>query len=181
MKSCCNVINVSLIREETQLIVFLKPFNLPKSKRGMFRYRHSVFATATAFFAAASAFSLPSQPVRCSLSWFAAATAVYVRTFLFSRAGHATSQQQQREHVFRPQKCWLLHHVIIAATSFRQRDLKIFHIVRVTEAQLRCRVVCSFYVYEPFYYLFPASFLIHSHCRGRMPVCSIGMWVSLAV
>ena len=159
MKSCCNVINVSLIREETQLIVFLKPFNLPKSKRGMFRYRHSVFATASAFFAAATAFSLPSQPVLCSLSWFAAATAVYVRTFLFSRAGHATSQQQQREHVFFDHKNvgYCIMSIFVAATSFRQRDLKIFHIVRVTEAQLRCRVVCSFYI-NHFIIFFPPHF-----------------------
>ena len=98
MKSCCNVINVSLIREETQLIVFLKPFNLPKSKRGMFRYRHSVFATATAFSLPLQRFSLPPQLFRYRHSPCVAASAGSLRLQQYTCGLSSSPELGTRHH-----------------------------------------------------------------------------------
>ena len=46
-----------------------------------------------------------------------------------SKARHATTLPRQRDHVFRPQNCWLMHYVYSRYShSFRHRNLSIFHI-----------------------------------------------------
>ena len=58
------------------------------------------------------------------------------------RAGHATILSRQRDHVFRPQSCYVLpYYNICLATPSKHRDLNIFRIFLVPEALLRCRVV----------------------------------------
>ena len=49
------------------------------------------------------------------------------------RAGHATTLPRQRDHVFMPQSCWILHFyfyycIFVASSSSRNRDLNIFPI-----------------------------------------------------
>ena len=51
---------------------------------------------------------------------------------IFVSAGHATTLPRQRDHLFRPQSCWLWHScytVLVVATPFRHRDIDIFWIL----------------------------------------------------
>ena len=60
------------------------------------------------------------------------------------RAGHATTLSRLRDHIFRPQYCWLLYITsrCVVATTFRYRGLNIFRIFSCHNSfisLLRCR------------------------------------------
>ena len=63
-------------------------------------------------------------------------------SYWFSSAGHATILLRQRDHVCRPQNCYLLHYVVCSLWLLHL-DAETLNIVCVpkSKALLRCRVV----------------------------------------
>ena len=62
----------------------------------------------------------------------------------YTRAGHNTTLPRQRDHVFRPQSCLLLHYyycIFDVAAPLGHRDFNIFRCFLFPEALKRCFVV----------------------------------------
>ena len=81
-------------------------------------------------------------PVPVAQLWHESVSLHKIPAEVSCRAGHATTLSRQRDHIFSPQHCWLLHYVSIRwdYTPFRHRNIFPIFSCPWSFIYVRCRV-----------------------------------------